>query len=148
TGTVMSVDSIVRHHGVINVNSNDFVDNSEVRIYGKGFTYSGVNNVTKSLNKRRVLLKGPNASAYDTIYAQNNSILYPSGQYGDLYCGFAEVTNYVKANGEGEYTLADLALLTGIGGSTGYYGGWTLIVVYENDKMQWRDITIFDGYTH
>lgn len=151
TGTVMSVDSIARVH----TNSSGggggtsvHVTSSRARILARGFTYTGTVNVTKSLNKRRVLFKGPSASVYDTVYAQNNSILFPSGSYGDLYCGFAEVTDYVRTNGAGEYTLADLAIVEGNGSSTGYYGGWTLIVVYENSRMKWRDITIFDGYTH
>src|SRR5690606_12935467 len=34
------------------------------------------------------------------------------------------------------------------GGGTGYYGGWGLVVVYENSKMKWRDITVFDGHSY
>ncbi len=36
----------------------------------------------------------------------------------------------------------------GSGGSVGYFGGWGMIVIYENSKMKWRDITVFDGYAH
>src|SRR5690606_14330232 len=45
-------------------------------------------------------------------------------------------------------TVADIALLEGNGTSTGYYGGWARIVVYENSKMARRDVTIFDGHAY
>lgn len=38
--------------------------------------------------------------------------------------------------------------LEGAGGGTGYYGGWGLVVVYENSQMNWRDVTIFDGHAY
>lgn len=41
-----------------------------------------------------------------------------------------------------------MAISTGNGGSTGYYGGWSLIVVYQNSQMNPRDITVFDGYAY
>lgn len=41
-----------------------------------------------------------------------------------------------------------MALLEGDSGGTGYSGGWGIIVIYENFKMKYRDITIFDGYAY
>ena len=58
-----------------------------------------------------------------------------------MYSAFAEITEYVKANGIGQYTVADIALVEGNGGSTGYYGGWGIIVVYENSKMKPNNVT-------
>src|SRR5690606_25525265 len=46
------------------------------------------------------------------------------------------------------YTVADIALREGAGGNTGFYGGWSLVVVYENQMMKYRDITIFDGHAY
>ena len=63
-----------------------------------------------------------------------------------MYASYADVTDIVTANGLGKYWAADIAITSGNGGSTGYYGGWALVVVYENDLMKWRDVTIFDGY--
>src|SRR5699024_1220559 len=67
---------------------------------------------------------------------------------GNMYSAYAEVTNYVKTHGTGDYYVADIALREGNGGNTGYYGGWTLVVVYENSDMNWRDITVFDGHAY
>ncbi|MFB9090447.1 HYR-like domain-containing protein, partial [Flavobacterium paronense] len=106
------------------------------------------NSVTKTFNKRIVKLKGPTSSSYTTITAGTNDIYYPSGSEDDIYSAYAEITDYVKTNGVGQYTVADMALLEGNPGGTGYSGGWGIIVIYENSKMKWRDVTIFDGYAY
>ncbi|MBE7443094.1 MAG: SprB repeat-containing protein [Flavobacteriales bacterium] len=104
--------------------------------------------VTKNFNKRTVSLKGPGAAGYTNFVANPGNIYYPNGTYGSMYSGYVEVTSYVKDHGIGQYSVADIALVEGNGGSTGYYGGWGLIVVYENSKMNWRDVTVFDGHAY
>ncbi|MDD2985877.1 hypothetical protein, partial [Flavobacterium sp.] len=104
--------------------------------------------VTKTFDKRKVSIKGPNSSSYTVLTAQDSDIYYPVNGDGFMYSGYIEVTDYVKNNGTGSYTLADIALVEGNGGGTGYYGGWGLVVVYENAKMKWRDVTVFDGHSY
>ena len=109
--------------------------------------YATVAYNVKDLHKNVVKFKYENEE-YQTITVNTDDILYPNGQYNNMYVGYAEVTDYVQAHGQGNYFLADMYLENGDGGSVGYYGGWGLVVVYENSKMRWRDITIFDGYAH
>ena len=104
--------------------------------------------IIKHYDKRKVYLKGPGESSYLPVTANVNDISYPTSTAGMMYSAYAEVTDYVKAHGIGEYSVADIALREGDGGSTGFYGGWGLIVVYENSKMKWRDVTIFDGHAY
>ncbi|PJE39940.1 MAG: hypothetical protein CUR32_10890, partial [Flavobacterium sp.] len=118
---------------------------AEVNVSGTIIAYTSV---TKTFNKRVVSLKGPAASGYTQITAAANDIYYPSGSDDDIYSAYAEITDYVRTNGIGQYTVADMALLEGNVGGTGYSGGWGMIVIYENSKMKWRDITIFDGYAY
>ena len=106
------------------------------------------NSVTKTFNKRIVKLKGPTAASYTQITAAANDIWFPSGSDDDIFSAYAEITDYVKTNGIGKYTVADMALLEGDPGGTGYSGGWGIIVVYENSNMKYRDVTIFDGYAY
>ncbi|NHM07489.1 gliding motility-associated C-terminal domain-containing protein [Flavobacterium sp. CYK-4] len=106
------------------------------------------NNVTKTFDKRNISLKGPNSSTYTQFTASANDIYYPTSSDGYMYSAYKEVTDYVRANGIGEYTAADIALVEGDGGDIGFYGGWSLIVVYENTKMKYRDVTIFDGHAY
>ncbi|MFY0714486.1 hypothetical protein J1D01_12465, partial [Seonamhaeicola sp. NFXS20] len=102
--------------------------------------------ITKNFDKRKVLIKGPASSTYTDLTA--NEIYFPNGEDGNMYSAYAEVTDYVQTNGLGEYFVADIATLEGDGGNTGYYGGWGMVVVYENSKMDWRDVTVFDGHAY
>ncbi|WP_066225405.1 gliding motility-associated C-terminal domain-containing protein [Formosa haliotis] len=107
-------------------------------------------NGPKTLNKGIVSLKGPN-SAYTTITAADNDIYYPESIYDNMYIAFADVTDFVKNNGTGSYTVADIALVEGKDNTSnlgiGYYGGWSMIIVYQNTAMKVRNIGVFDGYS-
>jgi hypothetical protein len=107
------------------------------------------NGVTTLMNKQLVKLKGPNASSYSTITATSTDIYYPQNSEGFMYSSYAEVTQYVQNNGvEGIYTVADIALNEGNGGSTGFYGGWGMVVIYANNDLPLKDITVFDGHAY
>jgi gliding motility-associated-like protein/uncharacterized repeat protein (TIGR01451 family) len=103
---------------------------------------------TKTFNKRKLKIMGPGAGSYTELEANPGNIYYPDGQHGHMYSAYIEVTDYVQTHGLGDYTVADMALIEGNGGATGYYGGWGMIVVYENSLMNWRDVTIFDGHAY
>lgn len=102
---------------------------------------------SKHLDKLKVRFKH-SGDSYRYVTAQNSNIYFPTNSQDFIYTGYADVTEYVRQKGAGEYFVADIALNQGEGGSAGYFGGWGLIVVYENSKMKWRDITIFDGYAY
>lgn len=131
--------------------TNAFVEfyrlsNNNIRLSANGVYIPDIV-TTVSYDKRKVKLKGPASSTYTEVTASTNNILYPFNELKDMYAGYADVTQYVKDNGMGEYTVADIALTEGNGGPIGFYGHWGIIVVYENSKMNWRDVTVFDGYS-
>lgn len=136
TGTeIIFINSLTKRRTNNSINNNYFAN-----VTGGG----------KLLEKNKVQFKKAGQS-YETITANEADIYYPVnnsdvGNY--MYAAYAEVTDYVKQHGTGQYFVADVALREGNGGGTGYYGGWGLIVIYENPKMKWRDITIFDGYAY
>ncbi len=105
-----------------------------------------------TLDKGRVKIRHQDAPGYTTInaphanYTQN--IYFPTSLDGNMYSAYADITTYVQQYGIGEYTVADIALRQGNGGGVGYYGGWGMVVVYENSRMKWRDISIFDGHAY
>ncbi|MGY0392317.1 HYR-like domain-containing protein [Bizionia sp. KMM 8389] len=111
-----------------------------------GLYWTGRNNDNSSdVQRRTVKFKGP-GQTYTTLVADTDDIRYPGDR--TMFAGYKEVTSLVKDGGLGDYFVADIALSAGDGGSTGYYGGWGMVVVYENSKMNWRDITVFDGYAY
>lgn len=102
--------------------------------------------MTKNFDKRKIQLKGPASSQYTEFTANPGNIYYPTNTHDYMYSSYVEVTDYVRANGIGNYFAADIALIEGNGGGTGFYGGWGMIIIYENSKMKDRDITVFDGH--
>ncbi|WP_162416666.1 PKD domain-containing protein [Cyclobacterium roseum] len=106
--------------------------------------------ITKNLDKKKVSIKVPGQTAYTTVQAQNDEIWFPESylEQDGLFVGYADVTDMVKSAGSGEYWIADLALQEGTGGSIGFYGGWGMVVVYENALMEARDVVVFDGFAY
>ena len=103
------------------------------------------NGVTKTLDKGKILFKGPNDSTYDEFTATD--IYFPTNADNNMFTAYAEVTDYVRTNGIGEYFAANIAATEGSnGGAIGKYAGWGLVVIYENSNMKNRDITVFDGH--
>lgn len=115
------------------------------------FNVDAVNNVitTITLDKRKVQLKGPGSTTYTEITANDNDIYYPESLHGKMYSAMANVTDYVRQHGVGTYTVANIALNEAqTSDGTGLYGGWGMVVIYYNTKMNKRNITLFDGHSH
>jgi uncharacterized repeat protein (TIGR01451 family) len=143
-GISISVTSLFRASTTDFQSYNTEFNGLEVKTTG---VYIPLMTKTYSFDKRKVKLKGPNATAYTEVSAVGNNILFPIADLGEMYVGYADVTEYVKSQGMGNYTVADLALDDGFGDAIGLYGHWGLVVIYQNSKMNWRDVTLFDGYS-
>lgn len=149
-GITLTVNQLVRDS---RTNQAESTYRSSARAGGNvSGTYYSRGNITKNFDKSVVSLKHASEASYTTFPAQDlnftQNIYYPTNSNGLMYSAYAEVTEYVKTHGLGEYTVADIALTDGYSDNTGLFGGWGMIVVYENSKMKWRDITIFDGYAY
>ncbi len=146
-GTVTLTISKLIRNAATNLSTGDTQNSSTAQVNVSGVV-PAFSTITKTYDKRIISLKGPNSGAYTQFTANANDIYYPSGTDDDIYTAYTEITDYVRTNGIGQYWAADMALLEGNVGGTGYAGGWGIIVVYENSKMKYRDITIFDGYAY
>lgn len=67
----------------------------------------------------------------------------------DFFGAFADVTNFVKATGNVNYTLSDLDLTNIIApycptGSN--YAGWSIVVVYEDLTLPNRVVSVYEGF--
>ncbi|WP_268035832.1 DUF7507 domain-containing protein [Algoriphagus sp. PAP.12] len=137
-------------YGLNRVFSDDYTEfvqgNNAVLIKSSG-TYSPLAYQTQMFDKRVLKIKAPGSSEYQEVSVSGNAILFPDQELRDIYVGYADVTDLVKEYGAGEYTVADIALSEGLSDEIGMFGNWGLIVVYQNAKMNFRDVTIFDGYT-
>lgn len=64
----------------------------------------------------------------------------------DAFQASADVTGLVRDNGPGLYTVAQVNVAMGRS-AAGAWGGWTLVVAYENPAEPLRHLTIWDGFT-
>ncbi|WP_304196351.1 SprB repeat-containing protein, partial [Flavobacterium alvei] len=146
-GTVLiKINKLIRSTD-ITLNSTNTRNTSTASVNVSG-TIPAFTTLTKTFDKRKISLKGPGQANYTQFTAAATDIYYPSGTDDNIYSAYTEITDYVKTNGIGEYFVADIALLEGDPGGTGYSGGWGMVVIYENAKMKYRDITVFDGYAY
>ncbi|SEB06890.1 Por secretion system C-terminal sorting domain-containing protein [Flavobacterium gillisiae] len=151
-GVNLTINQLIRSSATDNNNSTvQSTSSAAINVSG---TVPNYITDSKSFNKKAIKLKGPGASTYTTITAKtvgaNSELLFPGTTYSGIFVGYQEITDYVKANGPGAYTVADIALLEAGSNndSPGFSGGWTMIVIYENPVMKSRAVTLFDGYAY
>jgi hypothetical protein len=98
-----------------------------------------------------VLFKAPDGQQYHEVNADNDDLGFMTGvgegngmEHG--YQASADVTDIVKAaghgTGDGDYVVADMDSVV----APHSWGGWTLVVAYENRDKPLRDIQVSDGF--
>lgn len=98
-------------------------------------------------NLKTVKIRKGNGN-YQTITgaAIDKTTIASSPAGASAYQGFFDVTTFVKQNGAGTYTVANIATTTGSVGGGGNYGGWSMVVVYENSNRPFSSVRIYDGF--
>ncbi|MBC6941701.1 MAG: DUF11 domain-containing protein [Xanthomonadales bacterium] len=97
--------------------------------------------------RETVYLRQPGGTSYQAITADAADVYTFTGQGAAAsrpYTAFANVTTLIQSAGNGDYYVGGLTALTGNDG-LGFYGGWGLIVVYENAGKPFRRLMVFDG---
>ncbi len=100
-------------------------------------------------NRASIYIKGPGAPSYQQLTALSADLHTYTGSStwspDYPYTGFVDVTSQVQGAGGGDYYVGGLTAATGNGGSLGHYGGWALIVVYQDNTSPYRRLMVFDG---
>lgn len=84
------------------------------------------------------------------IVAERSFFVNPPAATDVFFSAFADVTTLVQNYGNGVYTLSDLDLRPFIS-PTQYcfngtnFGGWALVIVYQNPNLPLNQINIYDG---
>ena len=110
----------------------------------------GIGNKVLPLTKvDGVLFKGAKDKTYHEVNtkADHSDLGWMTGVgEGDAmehgYQASADVTDIVKKNGNGNYIVADMDSVL----RPHSWGGWTLVVAYENCDLPYRHITLDDGF--
>lgn len=64
------------------------------------------------------------------------------------FSAFADVTSLVQQAGNGNYTLSDLdltAIIPSYCSFGGNFGGWAIVVVYQNNALPINQLNVYDG---
>lgn len=84
-------------------------------------------------------VKGPGMTSYETVVAAESSIVDLPAY--SAYQAFAEVTEVVRAHGDGEWWVADVPMREG----HGVYAGWSLVVVLEDPALgSYNQVMVLD----
>ncbi len=63
-----------------------------------------------------------------------------------VYQAYVDVTQFINGLGAGTYSVADVPCTAGNAGGGGKYGGWTIVVAYENVTLPYNSLRVYDGY--
>ncbi|MFI6155767.1 hypothetical protein ACIBCA_24135 [Kitasatospora sp. NPDC051170] len=89
-----------------------------------------------------VYLKVPGEKQYRNIANDQPSIGYITTDVESSYQASADITDLVKNAGNGTYTVANMDSVV----KPHSWGGWTIVVAYENECKPLRHIHLWDGF--
>ncbi|AJE83460.1 MULTISPECIES: hypothetical protein [Streptomyces] len=114
---------------------------SYARLYWGGNLLAGEQKPPK--DNGRVLFAEP-GGAYREVRADSRTGHRVAGGM-DAFQASADVTRLVRAAGPGQYTVAQVNVASGRS-RAGTWGGWTLVVAYENPREPRRELGLWDGF--
>ncbi|MEU5630231.1 DUF3344 domain-containing protein [Streptomyces rishiriensis] len=91
----------------------------------------------------RVLIAEP-GGAYKAVLA-DTVVGHRAAHGADAFQASADVTKLVRDSGQGLYTVAQVNVAMGRS-AAGAWGGWTLVVAYENPAEPLRVLSVWDGF--
>jgi len=97
-----------------------------------------------SAQRGQVLFKTPASFGYATVNA--SVVDTAAGGQANNYSAVADVTALVAASGNGVYTAANIQSTQSAALADGYWGGWMLVVVYQNASDTLKNMVVYDGY--
>ncbi len=104
-----------------------------------------VNNSTSDATLRTVRIRKGDGN-YQTITDGQLDKVGITGTNHQAYQGYRDITSFIRSNGAGTYTVADISVNTGTIAGGGYYGGWAIVVVYENPNLNYSSVRLYDGF--
>lgn len=124
------------------------------RLYWQGrqtrTTSSSTWSTTEKNSAKSISLRHGNSGAFSSVSADFGDFAQTKlgSDYIKIYSAGADVTDFVKNAGGGQYFVQDLYTSTGDSSDgLGNYGAWVLVVVYDvPNTTQFKNISVFDGY--
>lgn len=114
------------------------------RLYWGGRVTNSQFNLATPENQTVKIRKG-NSGTYENVKALSIDQATISNGYTQ-YQAYADITNFIKQNGSGTYSVGNVPLTTGAISGGGNNGGWCIVAVYENSQLNYNSIRVYDGF--
>ena len=111
------------------------------RLYWGGFIVNTEFDLTAEENKKIKIRKGT-TDVYLNVTALGLDKNLVNGIYSQ-YQAYADITAFVKQNGAGTYEVGNAPLSVGNFSISGANGGWCIVVVYENNDLNYNSIRLY-----
>ncbi|WP_457750331.1 hypothetical protein [Sulfurimonas sp.] len=115
--------------------------------YAQGYTNESLETIRADLNSQPMYLIAPD----NTLFPLYPEVIDSLQWVGYTYSTFSTVNALIGKKGSeinGWWTGANIKASEGKDTSLGYFGAWTLVVIYKDSSESFRNITVFDGYTN
>lgn len=100
-----------------------------------------------NINLRTVKIRKGTSGSYTNITAPVSQVDKGLITGSDsAYQSYIDVTAFVNSNGAGTYTVADITVAAGSASGGGNYGGWAMVVVFENSTASYSSVRVYDGF--
>ena len=116
------------------------------RLYWGGKLNASAVSASPDTLRKIKIRKGTSGSYLNVVSPTNNVDQFAVSTTDIVYQSFVDITNFINSNGSGTYTVADLPVTTGVASSGGYFGGWVVVVAYENPTQPYNSIRLYDGF--
>jgi hypothetical protein len=114
-------------------------------------SYTDLNDYySNSYDIEKILLKTPGSSNYQEVYAQK--IITVKGDDASMFGAYKDITDMINTEAaDGEYWVANFRGSEALN-QIGNYGGWSMVVIYEEDindpniEGVFRNLSVFNGF--
>ncbi len=120
------------------------------RLYWGGrVNNSEISTGTDLTNLKSVKIRKGTSGAYSTITVGNsqiNAVPVDGATNATAYQAWADITSFVSGT-SATYTVADIIASTGTTSDLyGNYAGWSIVVAYQNDALDYYAVRLYDAF--
>jgi uncharacterized repeat protein (TIGR01451 family) len=116
------------------------------RLYWGGKINTSIVTSNPDTLRKVKIRKGNSGSYFNAVTPTVNVDQYSFSPTEKSYQSFVDITSYVNSNGGGTYTVADIPVSPGSSSNGGKFGGWCIVVAYENQTQPYNSIRLYDGF--
>jgi uncharacterized repeat protein (TIGR01451 family) len=116
------------------------------RLYWGGRVKDSEFDLSSNQNRTVKIRKGT-TDTYSNVTALGLDKTPISNTFGySEYQAYADITAFIKNNGAGTYEIGNVPLSVGAVSNGGNHGGWSIVVVYENNNEPYNSVRVYDGF--